>query len=63
MILAVTTIIVLTITAAVIIREAHRLLYAREVRHLPMVSELQARQNSKPLTHAVINPNLPADHE
>ena len=41
----------------------HRLLYVRELRHLPILTELQARQNSKPLTHAVLHSNLPADHK
>jgi hypothetical protein len=41
----------------------HRLLYVRELRHLPILTELQARENAAPLSCAVIHSNLPADHK
>lgn len=53
MILTVLVVIALTIALAIII---HHLLYVREVRHLPMISELQARANAAPLTSAVTHP-------
>lgn len=62
MILALTAIILLALAAALIVREIHQLLYVREVRHLPMISELQARNNAKPLTHAVLH-RYPGDIE
>lgn len=60
MILAIATIIALSLAAAFMLREFHQLRYAHSVRHLPMISELQARENAAPLSTAVIN-RLPGD--
>lgn len=60
MILGLLTLAVLVVIAAFLVREFHHLLYVRQVRHMPMVSELQARQNSAPLSSAVVE-RAPAD--
>ena len=54
------TVIVLLTLAAVIVGKAaqgvvHRIRYALEVRHLPSISEWEARQNAKPLSSAIIH--------
>lgn len=54
MILGLCVLAVLSVIAALIVREIHRLMYVREVRHMPKVSELQARENAAPLSSAVI---------
>lgn len=60
MIALIIAIVLLALAAALLLREFHQLRYAHSVRHLPMITELQAQQNAKPLTHAVIN-RLPGD--
>jgi hypothetical protein len=52
-ILGLITLAVLTTIAVLIVREVHHLLYVRGVRHMSIVTELQARENAAPLSSAV----------
>lgn len=58
MIAAITAILILTVMGYAAIRLAlnayHRIRYALEVRHLPKVTEWQARQNAAPLSNAIM---------
>ena len=60
MILGLAIIVALAFVIALAIREINQLRYTHSVRHLPMITELQARQNAAPLSTAVIN-RLPGD--
>lgn len=53
MILGLLTLAVLTVIAVLIVREIRQLLYVRDVRRMPILTELQARQNAAPLTSAI----------
>ena len=53
MIIALLTIAAVILIGALAIREIRQLLYVREVRHMPILTELQARQNAAPLTSAI----------
>lgn len=59
MITTVTAVVLLTLICAVVVKLAqgvvHRIRYALEVRHLPKVSEWQARKNAAPLSSAIIH--------
>jgi hypothetical protein len=54
-----TAIVILGLACILVLKLAqgvvHRVRYALEVRHLPKVSEWQARQNAAPLSSAIIH--------
>jgi uncharacterized protein YneF (UPF0154 family) len=47
--------VALTILVILGVRVVRRVLYIRSVRHLPRVTEWQARKNAAPLTNAFVN--------
>ena len=53
MIGALAAIAIVILIAALAVREIRQLLYVREVRHMPILTELQARENAAPLTSAI----------
>ena len=53
MIAVLAAIVIVIIAGALIVREVRQLLYARQVRHMPILTELQARENAAPLSHAI----------
>lgn len=44
-----------TLLVILAVRTVRRVLYARSVRHMPHVTEWQARKNAAPLSNAFVN--------